>query len=241
MGSGAHSEKNPQRRLHFAMIDEDKKRQRQRDWMRKKRASIPKQHDAHIRAYEQRLRMKAYWDNGKLKPNYHPHTPESRLKLSIANRGKKRNVSVAHREWSRQHALSMIPILHSPQVREKIRQTAKRSDRVKAALVLARKASKASPLCQPLETNACATVIHVRSPRGEIYRARNAQHFVRTHPELFDPEDAKETGSTRTSRAARGLRNLNPANKSSIPGWKGWTWVSLIERRFDDGADPLRR
>jgi hypothetical protein len=85
-------------------------------------------------------------------------------------------------------------------------------------------ARKKSPLCMPCESNSSANTFSIKSPTGEIFAARNAQHFVRTHPHLFSEEDRKVRSKTGYSRAAHGLQKLHPANPSGYPIWKGWTW-----------------
>jgi hypothetical protein len=63
----------------------------------------------------------------------------------------------------------------------------------------------------------------LRAPDGVIWRGRNLYEFVRTHPQLFAPEDRewKRAGGTGNERcrATTGLAKL----RHQWPVWKGWT------------------
>lgn len=85
---------------------------------------------------------------------------------------------------------------------------------------------------------------HLRDPRGREYHFKDLNRFTREHPNLFAPEDVNlvQRGDGGTyCRASKGLGHLSPRIKWSKLSWKGWTWISIVERRFDDGADPLAR
>ena len=88
--------------------------------------------------------------------------------------------------------------------------------------------------------NARAKVWHLRSPDNLQFSFRNLSEFVRTHTELFDDADLiwKRTG---LCRAVQGISSISPACLRPKLSWKGWTWVSIHERRFNDGADLLQR
>ena len=89
----------------------------------------------------------------------------------------------------------------------------------------------------------------IRSPRGLIYEFNNLAQFVRDNEKLFMPEDVvwikpkNKIGTTLGNlkcRALSGLYSLiNP--RTTKGSWKGWTVVSLHERRFNDGNDLLAR
>lgn len=86
----------------------------------------------------------------------------------------------------------------------------------------------------------------VRDPRGRDWYFRNATEFVRAHADLFDPADlnwhpAKPGGVHNICRASDAISHLSPRRKKPIPSWKGWTWISVHERRFNDGTDLLNR
>ncbi len=207
------------------------RRDYQRIWMREKRRKTPKQLNAHIRAWKLSQSMVRLWSEGTIVPNGHKHTAESRSKLSAALSGKKKNFTYKHREWSSNRARTvLLPMVHTDAIRKKISETAKTSQNVKKALNLARDAARKSPKCQPLETNACAKELWIKSPDGITYHATNAQYFVRTHKALFNDADTIERGATRVSRAAHGLRLLDPKLKSGYPIWKGWTWDFIGQR-----------
>ncbi|MDB6135714.1 MAG: hypothetical protein JWM59_3957 [Verrucomicrobiales bacterium] len=63
----------------------------------------------------------------------------------------------------------------------------------------------------------------LRAPDGTVWRGRNLYEFVRTHPDLFEPEDRvwKRVGGTGNEwcRATAGLGKLRHQRR----GWKGWT------------------
>lgn len=65
---------------------------------------------------------------------------------------------------------------------------------------------------------------HLRAPDGRQYSFRNLSHFVRSHPDLFAPEDILETGRG-GSNATAGLRALRPTPRCRALSWKGWTWA----------------
>lgn len=59
------------------------------------------------------------------------------------------------------------------------------------------------------------------SPDLEHYEGENLMHFVRTHKDLFNPEDVKEPLSR--SRAYAGLRQMvRPSPNFTARSWKGW-------------------
>jgi hypothetical protein len=88
----------------------------------------------------------------------------------------------------------------------------------------------------------------LRDPRGREHEARNIAKFVRENSGLFQPEDVvwrvrakkKGRGKTWSCKAHEGLLSLV---KPSVTrgSWKGWTVVSIYERRFNDGNDLLDR
>jgi len=83
----------------------------------------------------------------------------------------------------------------------------------------------------------------LRSPNNELYPFRNLTDFVRTHEELFLPQDVQWTkkGSSDTCRAAKGLINLFGRGKHVNGTWKGWTRVSRTEAQYNCGDDLLQR
>ncbi len=78
----------------------------------------------------------------------------------------------------------------------------------------------------------------LRGPRGEEYAIKNLSDFVRTHPQLFSPDDV--IGHISKQRARKGLARLFE-NAQPLGSWKGWTALSIYERRFNDGQDLLDR
>ena len=98
-----------------------------------------------------------------------------------------------------------------------------------------------------LNHHRCA-VWRLRDPRGVGHEFKNLSHFIRCNPHLFDPEDCRirtlKAGSKHgTSRAISGLSQLRPSVTRArvLASWKGWTWISIGERRVDEGRDLLER
>lgn len=85
--------------------------------------------------------------------------------------------------------------------------------------------------------HARSRIYRLRSPDGVVYLGRNIRDFVRTHEELFDPQDviwrkkkwgkpSKVTGVRRqfeSCNAAKGLGALYGESESVRLSWKGWT------------------
>jgi len=72
---------------------------------------------------------------------------------------------------------------------------------------------------------------------GRLYTGRNIAHFVRTHPDLFDPADVvwkpqfpAKTGSVSVyCVASKVLSKLSPYTKNPVLAWKGWRWANLSD------------
>ena len=91
-----------------------------------------------------------------------------------------------------------------------------------------------TPLTREGETHHTAVHAVFKDPRDLIRRVDNVTHFVRTHPELFHPEDARfkwygKDPATRkwSCRAANGLRHVY-GGKNGV--WKGWTLVTQLPK-----------
>jgi hypothetical protein len=86
-------------------------------------------------------------------------------------------------------------------------------------------------------------VCELRSPTGIVWYVKNVRHFIRTHPELFNPEDLiinkYKDGSVRC-KAISGLAKLT-ARTRPAGSWKGWTLVSKVENYDNKGKDLLDR
>ena len=114
-------------------------------------------------------------------------------------------------------------------------------DQAKAAAKIGRATSKATA---PGPGHPAAKVWSIRSSKLAVYQFRNLRDFVRRNAELFDPNDIKKRriGKYRlTCNAYGGLASLSPNVAYPRLSWKGWTWVSIHERRFNDGEDLLER
>ena len=118
----------------------------------------------------------------------------------------------------------------------KVADPQKNADRVKKYL--------ASPKTKRLtETNCNAKRWHLRSPMNVEYHPVNLNLFVAEHRHLFDPYHLELCHDGISTRAAASLASLRPSNKKKRQpvSWKGWTWISIIEKRFNDGRDLLER
>ena len=85
----------------------------------------------------------------------------------------------------------------------------------------------ADPRLGPYETNKAAVEWSVISPRGVPFNFRNLRHFLREHPEHFNPLDVQWSRSGKdlqTCRAYWGLSSIRPRKSKFAWSWKGWTW-----------------
>ncbi len=105
--------------------------------------------------------------------------------------------------------------------------------------------AQTSPLLKKGPGHYLSEFMHLRDPRGREWIFRNTHHFVRTHPDLFDPADTvfrvrgygkHKRHTTAWCRATVGLLSLRRRVRVS-GSWKGWTVVSLTE----NGEDLLAR
>ncbi len=91
---------------------------------------------------------------------------------------------------------------------------------------------------QPGPNHQLAVTFWVRDPRRREWRVRNIQHFVKQHPELFDPRDIAIVNRCGKTLASGGLSRIHTGVRGS---WKGWTAISQYERRFKTHHDiPAR-
>jgi hypothetical protein len=86
----------------------------------------------------------------------------------------------------------------------------------------------------------------LRDAKGRIWHFRNLTHFVRTHQELFDPNDLvmRPVGRGRRQlycNAAKRLLQLFKNGKNTLATWKGWTVAFSIMERAEGGGDLLGR
>ena len=85
----------------------------------------------------------------------------------------------------------------------------------------------------------------LRSPnRAQIFEFSSLEFFIKTHPHLFDPDDLIPSQKGKRSRASVGLGSLSPRLSKTTGSWKGWQWVSTIERQVGNndllGQDSSR-
>jgi predicted nucleic acid-binding Zn ribbon protein len=97
-----------------------------------------------------------------------------------------------------------------------------------------------SPLTGPYETNRNAKDWHLIDPTGREHRFRNLSLFIRSHPELFGPDDLSPRGRDGNApcRAAVGLANLRPDRKKQAAGWKQWRWGEPVAPRRPRSPNP---
>src|SRR5205085_1131502 len=87
----------------------------------------------------------------------------------------------------------------------------------------------------------------LRDPEGTVWNVRNLSEFVRSHPDLFLPEDVRPVGIA--CRAIVGLGQLRPGRRIKNPpgSWKGCCcgrgrgWGSLGFCRRGPSAGPPSR
>jgi endogenous inhibitor of DNA gyrase (YacG/DUF329 family) len=105
-------------------------------------------------------------------------------------------------------------------------------------------AYESSPRTKALtETRHNAKRWHLRSPSNIEYHPKNLNRFVALNPNLFEPQDLLPIYKDGRCRAASSLKNLRPTDtkKKQTASWKGWTWISIVEKRWNDGDDLLER
>lgn len=94
----------------------------------------------------------------------------------------------------------------------------------------------------PGQNNIHAKPFRLRDKNGRQWVGRGIAQFIRSHPELFTEDELKLNKKGRP-RALYGLNKLRPKIRVSKQPttWHGWTWVSITERRWNDGNDLLDR
>lgn len=109
--------------------------------------------------------------------------------------------------------------------------------RNKASLLLAGVRKTTVLTARGMPEHPKARHISVCSPTRRVYQIDNIAEFVRAHPDLFDPADTVEksshvgrNGTVRTYRAAQGISSLCRKVNTRL-SWKGWTLVSINDRR----------
>lgn len=103
----------------------------------------------------------------------------------------------------------------------------------------AQAARSKSPYFTKTEKHIRALNWNVRDARGRVHQFRNLANWIRQNENLFEPNDVRWNGTY--CRAHSGISHLRPTHKNPVGSWKGWAWVSIHERRFDDANDPMRR
>lgn len=80
---------------------------------------------------------------------------------------------------------------------------------------------------------------NIRDANGCTHQFRNLANWIRENENLFDAADVQWKNGW--CRAHSGISHLRPTHKKPVGSWKGWTWVSIHERRFNDAEDLLQR
>lgn len=81
-----------------------------------------------------------------------------------------------------------------------------------------------------IEHNVSAKFYCVRSPDNVEYKFRNMNHFVRSHPELFSPEQLRTSPNGVAPNAVCGLRSLFTRTASQRESYRGWVGVWKKDR-----------
>ena len=92
-------------------------------------------------------------------------------------------------------------------------------------------ARRNSPILQADENHCLAKRWSLRSPEGKIYKFKNLAHFVRTHKNLFRPEELALVSPNRPA-AVFYLGMLRPERKNRRLSWHEWTWGECSDNGF---------
>ena len=108
-----------------------------------------------------------------------------------------------------------------------------------------RKLPPVSPLSKKGPTNRRSKVGVLRDASGRLWHFKNLLHFVRTHEDLFLPEDVcwKDTKKrdAKFCRASAGLGSLFKKRGIINGTWKGWTVAFSIMERAEGCGDLMAR
>lgn len=115
----------------------------------------------------------------------------------------------------------------------------------KEAIAKAVETRSKNPIFQSCPSHNSAKIWRLRDANGVPREFKNLSCFIRDNPHLFSPDDLVVRwgkGLTRT-RAYAGISSIRPRpNAVRVNGvWKGWTWISIVERRFNGAEDLLDR
>jgi hypothetical protein len=81
----------------------------------------------------------------------------------------------------------------------------------------------------------------VRDNRGVIHEFDNLQSWCRANEWRFQPDDRPKSKLKLWQRAVGGFNNQQRTDKKGQHQWKGWTLVSVLERRQQCAPDLLAR
>lgn len=81
----------------------------------------------------------------------------------------------------------------------------------------------------------------VRDNRGVIHEFDNLQSWARANEHRFLPDDRPESKLALWKRAVGGFNNMQRTDRKASHQWKGWTLVSVLERRQQCAPDLLAR
>ncbi len=166
--------------------------------------------------------LKAKWASGTRKRNPpNPHAIAALLSPEVRARA----LAGRSRPEVRARIGRALSVIHKGRV---LRKTPNSPDEVAAFIRML----KTNPATRKGVSNVHAQMWHIRSPENKAYRFRNLTHFVREHEHLFMPDDViwKPHGSGLRCKAVAGLMKMSPRGKHPSP-WKGWRWVSELERQ----------
>ena len=143
------------------------------------------------------------------------------------------------------------PEMRSQQARESVTAERRIAQKSIGRRVFSRPEVQAKSLASRLKNpvmkkgveNHSAKVWNLRDPSGVTHSFRNLLEFVRNNEPLFETGDAVwvKKGRHDYCRAHKGLSKLSPGYAHPSPSWKGWTWNTVYERRFNDGDCLLGR
>jgi hypothetical protein len=149
-----------------------------------------------------------------------------------------------HRNNNRQNQLHCCSAYCSRQIAARANASNPNLNNCKTRLNLGKKHNAPGYAAGPEHRK--ARLWRLRDPDGRVHEFHNLTSFIRNNPQLFDARDVvwkpTKPGSSMARCLAQNLSCLSPRQKNPRVGsWKGWTWVSIHERRFNDGKDLLAR
>lgn len=81
----------------------------------------------------------------------------------------------------------------------------------------------------------------IRDNKGILYEFNNLKSWCRKNEEKFLPDEFPDSKLPLWRRAYGGFNNMQRTDRRAAHSWKGWTLVSVIERKEIGAPDLLAR